>query len=102
MVKLQRRAPEIGHDVWIGISSVVMRGVTIGDGAVAAANSVVTKDVAPYTIVEGSPARVIKPRFAPDIAEAMQRIAWWNWDEATLRDRVETFGEPEEFVARCA
>lgn len=77
-----------------------MRGVTIGDGAVAAANSVVTKDVAPYTIVGGSPARVIKPRFAPDIAEAMPRIAWWNWDEATLRDRVEAFGEPEEFVAR--
>jgi len=76
----------------------VMRGVTIGDGAVVAANSVVTRDVPPYSIVGGSPARVLKPRFSPEIAEAMLRIAWWNWDETTLRDRIETFDDPEQFV----
>ena len=78
MVEPQRPAPVIGHDVWIEINSVIMRGMANGNGAVVAANSVVTKDVAPYTIVGGSPAGVIKPRFAPDIAEILQRIAWWN------------------------
>ncbi|WP_180901246.1 CatB-related O-acetyltransferase [Martelella soudanensis] len=94
----QKPAPVIGNDVWIAANSAVMRGVTIGDGAVVAANSVVTRDVPPYSIVGGSPARVLKPRFSPEIAEAMLRIAWWNWDETTLRDRIETFDDPEQFV----
>ncbi|MHC0055506.1 CatB-related O-acetyltransferase [Actibacterium sp. D379-3] len=96
----QKPPPVIGNDVWIGINSVIMRGVTIGDGAVVAANSVVTRDVAPYTIVGGSPAKLVKPRFTPEIAEALQQIAWWDWNEATLRDRVDLFDDPEKFVTR--
>lgn len=96
----QRDAPIIGNDVWIGISSMVMRGVTIGDGAVVAANSVVTRDVAPYTIVGGTPARYIKDRFPPDIVADLQRIRWWDWSDDKLRANVEYFLDIEVFVRK--
>lgn len=70
----------IGNDVWLGYSSTVMPGVTIGDGAVVAALSVVTKDVPPYAIVAGSPARVVRRRLSEKDAARMQAIAWWNWE----------------------
>ena len=69
----------IGHDVWIGHGVTITAGVTIGNGAVVGAGAVVTKDVAPYTIVGGVPARFIKRRFTEAQAEALQRIAWWDW-----------------------
>ncbi len=69
----------IGNDVWIGHGVIVLPGVTVGDGAVLAAGAVVTKDVAPYTIVGGVPAKVIRARFAADIAAQLQAIAWWHW-----------------------
>jgi len=69
----------IGHDVWIGMNALLLSGVTIGNGAVIAAGSVVTKDVAPYSIVAGVPARHIRFRFDPDTIEALQKIAWWDW-----------------------
>ena len=69
----------IGHDVWIGHGVTVTAGVTIGDGAVIGAGAVVTRDVAPYTVVGGVPARPIKRRFSETQAEALQRMAWWDW-----------------------
>lgn len=69
----------IGHDVWIGHGVTVTAGTTIGDGAVIGAGAVVTRDVAPYTIVGGVPAREIKRRFTEPQAEALQRMAWWDW-----------------------
>jgi acetyltransferase-like isoleucine patch superfamily enzyme len=66
----------IGHDVWIGHGVIVLPGVTVGDGAVLAAGAVATKDVAPYTIVGGVPARLIRQRFPRAIADRLQRIAW--------------------------
>ncbi len=69
----------IGNDVWIGAKSIVLSGVTIGDGAVVAAGSVVTKDVPSYAIVGGNPARVIKYRFPPDVITKLQSMKWWNW-----------------------
>jgi acetyltransferase-like isoleucine patch superfamily enzyme len=70
----------IGNDVWIATGSTVLSGVTIGNGAVVAANSVVTSDVPPYAVVGGSPAKILKYRFTPDIIAVLQEIEWWNWD----------------------
>jgi len=70
----------IGNDVWFGHESMIMGGVTIGDGAIIAARSVVVKDVAPYTIVGGNPAKVIRKRFSDEIIEQLVKIEWWNWD----------------------
>lgn len=96
----QRAAPVIGNDVWIGINSIVMRGVTIGDGAVVAANSVVTRDVPPYAIVGGVPARIIRYRFSPELIAGLQRICWWNWSESKLKERATDFHNPEEFIRK--
>lgn len=69
----------VGNDVWIGYDALVMPGVAIGDGAIVAARAVVTRDVPPYAVVGGNPARVIRPRFPDDVAAALVEIAWWNW-----------------------
>lgn len=69
----------IGNDVWIGINVTILSGVEIGDGAVVAAESVVTKSVPPYTIVGGSPAKEIKKRFTDEQIMALLKIKWWNW-----------------------
>lgn len=71
----------IGNDVWIGKSAFIMNGVSIGDGAVIGAGSVVTKNVPPYAIVGGNPAKVIKLRFEENIIDQLLKIKWWNWSE---------------------
>lgn len=70
----------IGNDVWIGYNATIMAGVTIGDGAIVAANATVIKDVAPYTIVGGNPALEIKKRFSDDTIAKLLELRWWNWD----------------------
>lgn len=90
----------IGNDVWIGFGAIIMDGVKIGDGAVVAAGAVVTKDVAPYTIVGGVPAKFIKNRFAPDVAEKLLKIKWWNWDNETIEARAKDFCNVTEFVKK--
>jgi phosphonate metabolism protein (transferase hexapeptide repeat family) len=69
----------IGHDVWIGHGAVILPGVSVGNGAVIGANAVVTRDVEPYAIMAGSPARVLRYRFASGIAARIERLAWWDW-----------------------
>lgn len=81
----------IGHDVWIGHGAIVLPGRSIGTGAVVAAGAVVTKDVEPYTIVGGTPARMIRRRFPEDIAERLQRLAWWDWSHDQLRAALPDF-----------
>ena len=70
----------IGNDVWIGYNATIMVGVKIGDGAIIATNSTVTKDVEPYTIVGGNPANEIKKRFSPEHIEKLEKLKWWDWD----------------------
>jgi phosphonate metabolism protein (transferase hexapeptide repeat family) len=81
----------IGHDVWIGHGAIVQGGVTIGCGAVIGSGAVVTKDVAPYAIVTGMPATLLRFRFEPHIQEALMRVAWWDWSHDELRERMEDF-----------
>jgi acetyltransferase-like isoleucine patch superfamily enzyme len=69
----------IGHDVWIGSEAMILSGVTIGNGAVIGARSVVTKDVDPYSVVAGNPARHVRYRFDSETIALLEQIAWWNW-----------------------
>lgn len=82
------RAVRIGNDVWIGHGAVVMPGVSIGDGAVIGANAVVTRDVSAFDIVAGAPARRLRARFTPEIAQRIARLAWWDWPVARLAEAV--------------
>lgn len=79
----------IGNDVWIGYEAVIMAGVTIGDGAIVGTRAVVTKDVPPYTIVGGVPARPIKKRFSEETIEKLQELQWWNWPREKLAENIE-------------
>ena len=91
----------VGHDTWIGHGAIVMPKVTIGTGAVVGAGAVVTKDVPPYQVAVGVPAQVIKPRFSPAVADALLRIAWWEWPHELIKERLEEFSlDIEEFVSR--
>ncbi|WP_306006403.1 chloramphenicol acetyltransferase [Aquicoccus porphyridii] len=85
------RIARIGHDTWIGHSAVIRPEVTVGHGAVIAAQAVVTRDVAPYEIVAGIPAKPLRMRFAPQIVERLIALAWWDWDHQTLRARLDDF-----------
>lgn len=85
------RKAYIGHDTWIGAHALVMPEVTLGHGAVVAAGAVVTKDVEPYTIVAGTPAKVLKLRQPREVADRLIALAWWDWDHAGLRAALEDF-----------
>lgn len=78
----------IGNDVWIGYDAVIMAGVTIGDGAIIGTRAVVTKDVEPYSIVGGVPAREIRKRFAPEVVEWLMELKWWDWSEEKIRKAI--------------
>lgn len=81
----------IGHDVWIGHGAIILPGRSIGNGAVVAGGAIVTKDVAPYTIVAGNPAKPIRRRFPEAIAERLTALAWWDWEHARLRTALDDF-----------
>lgn len=88
------RKVKIGNDVWIGSRAMVMGGVTIGDGAVVGAGAIVTRDVPPYAVVAGVPAKIIKYRFSEEIRQAMEEITWWDKSDDILRDNMSLFQEP--------
>lgn len=81
----------IGNDVWICQGAKLLPGIVVGDGATIAAGAVVDKDVPPYTIVGGVPAKIIKEKCSREEAAKMSEIAWWNWDEADIEARQEDF-----------
>ncbi len=76
----------IGNDVWIGSEAMIMSGITIGDGAIIAARAVVTKDVAPYTVVGGNPCTYIKSRFEKEEIKQLLTMKWWNWKEEKVKE----------------
>lgn len=80
--------PVVGNDVWIGENAFIYSGVVIGDGAVVAGNAVVTKDVPPYAIVAGNPARVVKYRFSPDLVDRFLKVRWWDLPDEFVSDEL--------------
>ena len=78
----------IGNDVWIGYDAVIMAGVHIGDGAIIGTRAVVTKDVEPYSIVGGVPAKEIRKRFAPDVVAKLLELKWWNWPSEKIKNNI--------------
>ncbi len=79
----------VGNDVWIGYEAVIMAGVTIGDGAIIGTRAVVTKDVPPYTIVGGIPAKIIRKRFSDEIISKLLEIKWWDWEKNRIQNNIE-------------
>ena len=78
----------IGNDVWIGYEAVILAGVTIGDGAIIGTRAVVTKNVPPYTIVGGVPAKPIRKRFPQETIDFLLKIKWWDWTEERIRQHI--------------
>ena len=79
----------VGNDVWIGYGATIMPGVKIGNGAIIATKSVVTKDVEPYSIVGGNPAKEIRKRFSKEDIEILQQIEWWNWSIEKITENTQ-------------
>ena len=85
------RRTTLGADCWMGHGAIIKPEVTVGIGAVIASGAVVTKDVAPFMIMAGVPARPVRPRFAAQVADRLLALAWWNWDHARLRGALADF-----------
>lgn len=89
----------IGNDVWIGKNAILKAGITVGNGAMIGMGSVVTKDVPPYAIVAGNPARVIRMRFPQELADRLQASRWWELEPEKIKKYVPLMDRPEEFLA---
>ena len=91
---------KIGNDVWIGCNAIIMDGVIIGDGAIIAAGAIVTKNVEPYSIVGGIPAKHIKYRFQKEQIEALLSIKWWNYTDSWIKSNAPFFNNIEQFISK--
>ena len=89
---------EIGNDVWIGNNVCILDGIKVGDGAVIALGSIVTKDVEPYTVVAGIPAKPVKKRFSEEQIEKLMKIKWWNWDIDKIKSQAHLFNNIDNFL----
>nr|WP_251137413.1 CatB-related O-acetyltransferase [Exiguobacterium sp. s150] len=95
----QKKGSEIGNDVWIGANCIILRGVNIGDGAIVAAGSIVTKDVLPYSIVGGVPAKLIKMRFDDDQISFLLGWEWWNLTDENIANYKGIFMAKDEWYS---
>lgn len=95
------RVTTIGHDTWIGHSAIIKPGITLGNGCVVGSGAVVTKDVEPYAIVVGNPAKVLKYRFTPKQIKSLEAIQWWDWPSEKIHERWEDFLLPiDDFIKK--
>lgn len=97
----ERNSPQktvIGHDVWIGRNALIKQGVVIGSGAVIGMGTVVTKDVAPYAIVVGNPARVVKKRFSDDVVNSLLEVRWWDCSDIEIEASAKYIKSPQGFI----
>ena len=92
----------IGNDVWIGYEAVILSGVKIGDGAVIGARAVVTKDVPPYTVVGGVPAKTIRKRFDDATVEKLLALRWWGWDKEKIKRSISAIQSGNIAALECA
>lgn len=96
----QQKKTIIGHDVWIAQNCIIKQGVKIGNGAVVGMGSIVTKDVKPYSIVVGNPAKLIKMRFSEDVIKSLEETRWWEYNDKDLGFYAQYFKEPELFIGK--
>jgi acetyltransferase-like isoleucine patch superfamily enzyme len=89
----------IGHDVWIGANAIILAGITVGNGSIIGANSLVTADVEPYSIVAGTPAKLIRFRFDQQTIDGLQHLKWWSWDDERIKQMVGEFDDPAKLLA---
>lgn len=88
----------IGNDVWIGANAIILAGITIGNGAIIGANSLVTSDVEPFSIIAGTPAKLIRFRFGQPTIDNLQQLKWWDWDDARIKQMIGKFDDPAKLL----
>ncbi len=91
---------KIGNDVWIGEHVQILNGVTIGDGAIIGAHTVLAKDVPPYAVVVGNPQVIKKYRFSKNVREKLMKIKWWEWEDSVIQERRNDFDDVNAFVKK--
>ena len=92
---------KIGNDVWLGRNVIITNGANIGNGVIAAAGAVITKDVPDYAVVAGVPAKIVKYRYTKEQIAALNKIAWWDWTDEEIRDRFADFYLPvDDFIKK--
>ena len=95
---VNNKTTNIGHDVWIGANVTILAGVIVGNGAIIGANSLVSKDIEPYSIVSGIPARHVRFRFDEENIQKIQKSQWWNWDDEKIKANLAKFSNVDEFL----
>jgi virginiamycin A acetyltransferase len=91
---------EIGSDCWVGTEAMIFGGTTIGHGSIVGARAVVTKDVPPFAVVAGNPARVIRYRFERDVIDRLMEIRWWDWDRGKVESNIDLLADIDLFLAK--
>lgn len=92
-----KHSTRIGNDVWLGARCTILNNITIGDGAVIGAGSIITKDVPPYAVVVGAN-KIIKYRFPQEIIDKLLIMKWWTWDDEKIRESYGLFNDPIKFI----
>lgn len=96
----EKQSVIIGNDVWIGQGVIIMDNIRIGNGSIIGAHAVVTKDVEPYSVLVGNPAKIIRYRFSKEKIDNLLSINWWNWEKSKIKENIEDFKHIEDFIKK--